>query len=218
MSDDLLRKIDDYVADQFAPVDSTLETALKDAAEAGLPEIHVSASEGKLLYLLVKMVNARRILEIGTLGGYSTIWLARALPENGKLISLELSDKHAEVARKNIQRAGLSEKVEIRVGPATNSLDQILRMEESPFDVAFIDADKASYPQYLERCMKLLRPGGLILGDNCLRRVTHEIADNPDSRGIQQFNETLAGDPRLESIVVPIIRHKIDGLAIARVK
>jgi predicted O-methyltransferase YrrM len=214
----LLRDIDAYVEDLCLAPDDVLVQALKDAEAGGLPQINVSASEGKLLYLLAKMNGARRILEIGTLGAYSTIWLARALPTGGKLISLELSEKHATVARKNVARAELSNKVEIRVAPAVQSLDKMIAAGEPPFDVVFIDADKVSYPAYLERALKLVHSGSLILGDNCLRRVVLEVAQDADARGIRAFNETLARDPRLEAIIIPIVRHSIDGLAIARVK
>jgi caffeoyl-CoA O-methyltransferase len=219
MADDkLLRDIDAYVEELCLSPDDVLVQALNDAEAGGLPQINVSASEGKLLYLLAKMNGARRILEIGTLGAYSTIWLARALPPDGKLISLELSEKHAAVARKNVARAELSDKVEIRVAPAVQSLDKMIAAGEPLFDVVFIDADKASYPAYLERALKLVHSGSLILGDNCLRRVVLEVAQDADARGIRAFNETLARDPRLETIIIPIVRHSIDGLAIARVK
>jgi predicted O-methyltransferase YrrM len=166
-----LRAIDAYVEGLCVPADPVMAQALKDADEAGLPQINVSSCEGKLLLLLGKMAGAKRILEIGTLGGFSTTWLARSLPADGKLISLELMDKHAQVARKNIERAGLKDKVEIRVAPALASLDEMIAAKEPAFDVIFIDADKAGYPAYLERAFKLVHPGSLILGDNALSRV-----------------------------------------------
>jgi caffeoyl-CoA O-methyltransferase len=216
--DKVLRDIDAYVERLCSVNDPVLEQALKDADAAGLPQINVSPSEGKLICLLAKMSRARRILEIGTLGGYSTIWLARALPPDGKLISLELNEKHASVARKNVERAGFSGKVEIRIGAAAESLDRMIAAAEAPFDLVFVDADKRSYPAYLERVLKLVQPGSVILGDNCLRRVVLEVADDADARGIRKFNEMLASDARLETIIIPIVRHSIDGLAIARVK
>lgn len=213
----LLRKIDDYVAGLFAPPDEALEAALRDSREAGLPEINVSASEGKLLQMLVEISRAQRILEIGTLGGYSAINFARALPDDGSLISLELEERHAEVARQNVDRAGLSDKVEIRVGDARDALAGLVENGEGPFDLIFIDADKEGYPEYLDWSLRLSRPGTLILGDNAIREGSVIDADDPTSHAVREFNEKLAKDPRLSAIVLPLIRERIDGLAIARV-
>src|ERR1700680_755776 len=143
---DLFTILDRYIDDLFVPCDDVLTAALEEARKACLPEINVSPGQGKFLYLLAKIVGARRILEIGTLGGYSTIWLARALPEDGKLVTLELEAKHAEVATANIERAGLSSKVEVRLGPAAESLSQLQEEGVEPFDFIFIDADKEGYP------------------------------------------------------------------------
>jgi caffeoyl-CoA O-methyltransferase len=204
----LLGEIDAYIEELFAPRDEALEAALKESRRAALPEIQVSPNEGVLLGLLAKMVGARRILEIGTLGGYSAIHLARALPEDGALISLEIDERHAQVARNNVERAGLQSKVEIRVGDARELLAALV----------FIDADKEGYPEYLEWAMRLSRPGSLILGDNAIRGGS--IIDPRDSsaRATREFNERLAEDPRLFSIVLPLIRERIDGLAIALVR
>src|SRR5215207_9441436 len=152
---ELLREIDTYVEDLFSPSDEILEAALRDSRRAGLPEINVSPNEGRLLQLLVEMVGARRMLEIGTLGGYSAIHFARALPEDGALVSLEIDEHHAGVARNNIERAGLSHKVEIRVGDAHELLASLVEGDEGPFDLVFIDADKEGYPEYLEWAMRL---------------------------------------------------------------
>ena len=212
----LLRRIDDYVADLYAPSDEALEAALRDSEEAGLPGINVSASEGKLLQMLVEISGARRILEIGTLGGYSAILLARALPDDGTLLSLELEERHAEVARNNVERAGLSDKVEVRVGDAKQGLEDLAQKGEA-FDLIFIDADKEGYPEYLDWSLRLSRPGTLILGDNAIREGSVIDPDDSTSTAMRLFNQKLAEDPRLSATVLPLIRDRIDGLAIARV-
>jgi predicted O-methyltransferase YrrM len=218
---DIFVAIDRYIDDLFAPEDDVLLSALAEAKAAGLPHIQVSASQGKFLYLLAKLVGARRILEIGTLGGYSTIWLGRALPEDGALVTLELERKHADVAAKNLTRAGLIGKTEIIVGPALQTLKGLVARGEAPFDLVFIDADKASYPQYLAEVMKLARPGGLILGDNVVRggAVLDPAHPDPNARGARAFNELIAHDERLEAVVLQQVGVKgHDGLAIARVR
>lgn len=213
----LLREIDGYVARLFAPRDGALEAALREAEKAGLPQINVSATEGKLLQMLVEISGARRILEIGTLGGYSAIYFARALPDDGTLLSLELEERHAEVARKNVERAGLSDKVEVRVGDARRSLGEIVENGEGPFDLIFIDADKEGYPEYLDWSLRLSRPGTLILGDNAIRDGSVIDPNDATSAAMREFNQKLAEDPRLSATVLPLIREVIDGLAIARV-
>lgn len=214
----LLTRIDDYVEDLFAPQDAALEAALRESQRAGLPEIQISPNEGKLLQLLAEMVGARRILEIGTLGGYSAINLARAMAEKGTLISLEIDERHAEVARENIERASLGEKVEIRVGDARELLAQLAENDEGPFDLVFIDADKEGYPEYLEWSMRLSRPGSLILADNTIRGGSVLDPRDESARATRDFNAKIANDPRLSAIVVPLIRERVDGLAIARVR
>jgi len=214
---ELLREIDAYVEDLFSPSDEVLEAALRDSRRAGLPEINVSPNEGRLLQLLVEMAGARRVLEIGTLGGYSAIHFARALPDEGAMISLEIDEHHAGVARNNIERAGLSEKVEIRVGDANELLADLIEDDEDPFDVIFIDADKESYPGYLDASLRLVRPGSVILGDNTIRGGTVLDPQDATARATREFNERIARDPRLSGIVLPLIRERIDGLTIARV-
>jgi predicted O-methyltransferase YrrM len=214
---ELLREIDTYVEDLFAPSDDILEAALRDSRRAGLPEINVSPNEGRLLQLLTEISGARRILEIGTLGGYSAIQFARALPDDGALISLEIDEHHAGVARNNIDRAGLSAKVEIRVGDAHKLLASLIEEEESPFDMIFIDADKVSYPAYLDASLQLVRPGSLILGDNTIRGGTVLDPKDATAQATREFNERIARDQRLSSIALPLIRERIDGLTIARV-
>ena len=213
----LLGEIDDYVEGLFAPQDEALEAAVRESRQAGLPEIQVSPNEGKLLRLLAEIAGARRILEIGTLGGYSAIHFGRALPEDEKLISLEIDERHAEVARENVERAGLGGRVEIRVGDARELLAALVENGEGPFDLVFIDADKEGYPEYLEWAMKLTRPGSLILGDNAIRNGSVLDPTDGSSRAMREFNRRWAEDPRLSAIVLPLIRERIDGLAIARV-
>lgn len=214
---DLLRDIDVYIEELFAPSDEALEAALRDSKEAGLPEIQVSPNQGKLMRLLAGMSGARRILEIGTLGGYSAIHLARALPEDGTLISLELDEHHAGVARKNLSRAGLDGKVEVRVGDAKGLLSKMVEEGAGPFDLIFIDADKEGYPEYLEWSLKLSRPGTVILADNTIRSGSVLDPQDESARAMREFNESLARDPRLSAILLPLIRERIDGIAIARV-
>lgn len=213
----LLSRIDGYIEGLFAPQDAALEAAARESRRAGLPEIQVSPNEGRLLQLLAELAGARRVLEIGTLGGYSAIHFGRALPVDGLLISLEIDARHAEVARKNVERAGLEEKVEIRVGDARDLLALLAEKDEDPFDLVFIDADKMGYPEYLEWSLRLTRPGSLILGDNTVRGGSILDPQDDSARAINEFNEKLAKDPRLSAIVVPLIRERVDGLAIARV-
>jgi predicted O-methyltransferase YrrM len=221
----LLVEVDQYIERLFVPADPVLEQALKIATEAGLPEIHVSPNEGKLLYLLAKLSGAKRVLEIGLLGGYSTIWLARAVAPQGKLVSLELDEKYIRVAGKNLELAGLRSIVDIRQGAAQDTLEKMVRAGEAPFDLVFIDANKDGYPVYLDYALKLTKPGSLILADNVIRRIADRMvsgekpgADDSMLEGIEEFNRKLAANPKLESIVVTVTREFVDGLAIARVK
>jgi predicted O-methyltransferase YrrM len=216
----LLLEIDHYIERLFVPRDFVFLQALRDAAAAGLPQINVSANEGKLLYLLARIAGAQRVLEIGLLGGYSTMWLARAIGPQGRLVTLEVDEKCVGVARKNLERAGFISRVEIRHGDAQVSLKQMVEAGEPPFDLVFIDADKPSYPVYLDYAMKLTHPGSLILADNVIRdgKVTETGGTDKLVLGIQEFNRKLAANPKLETIVVTVTREGIDGLAIARVK
>jgi caffeoyl-CoA O-methyltransferase len=214
----LLGEIDTYIEELFAPRDEALDAALEESRRAGLPEIQISPNEGVLLAVLAQIAGARRILEIGTLGGYSAIHFARALPEDGALISLEIDERHAEVARNSVKRAGLEGKVEIRVGDAKVLLARVVEREEGPFDLVFIDADKEGYPEYLEWALRLSRPGSLILADNTIRGGSVIDPKDDSARATREFNEKLAEDPRLFGIVLPLIRERIDGLAIALVR
>ena len=214
---DLARRVDQYIEALLVPPDAAQEQGLRDAATAGLPDIAVSANEGKLIHLLARLVQASRILEIGTLGGFSTTWLARALPPTGRLVTLELEARHAQVARANLARAGVAERVEVRVGPAAASLRAMIAGREDPFDLVFIDADKESYPEYLDLSLQLAHPGTVILADNVIRngRVLDASPTDGMAAGARAFNARLASHPRLDSIILPIIRDNLDGLSIS---
>ena len=216
----LLKQIEDYIGNLFVPPDAALEQNLKEADAAGLPAIAVAPDQGRLIYILAKISGATRILEIGTLGGYSTTLLARALPKDGKLITLEMSPAHAAVARKNLDRAGVGELVEIRVGRAGDTLSRMIEVGEQPFDLVFIDADKAGYVGYLNQVLQLSHPGTVILGDNLIRHgdVLQETPPDEMAVGVKAFNALIATHPRLESILLPILKSKVDGMSISRVK
>jgi predicted O-methyltransferase YrrM len=221
VNEDLLEQVDQYIEDVFVPPDAALEQNLIDAEAAGLPAIAVSPAQGRMMYLLAKMSGAKRILEIGTLGGYSTTLLARALPKNGKVVSLELSPAHAVVARKNLERAGVSDLVDIRVGRAGDTLSKMITSGEEPFDFVFIDADKTGYVGYLNQVLQLSRSGTVILGDNLIRHgavLPGFASPDADAVGVKAFNELIASHPRLESILLPILKNKVDGMSISRVK
>jgi caffeoyl-CoA O-methyltransferase len=215
--DSLLLRIDSYIEELFAPPDPALERVLRRSQRLGLPEIHVSPNEGKLIRLLAEIAGARRILEVGTLGGYSTIHLARALPEDGSLVSLELNERYAEVARQNLAETELDDRVEVRVGDARELLASMVQEGTEPFDLVFIDADKGGYPEYLEWSLRLSRPGSLILADNTIRGGSVIDSTDESARAAHEFNENLARDPRLSALILPLIRERVDGLAIARV-
>ncbi|MFJ3819982.1 O-methyltransferase [Streptomyces nodosus] len=212
--------VDAYFTTLLAPDDEALTEALRDSDAAGLPQIAVSPNQGKLLHLLARIQGARRVLEIGTLGGYSTIWLARALPEDGRLITLEYSAVHAEVARRNLDRAGLGEIAQVRVGPALESLPKLAEEHPEPFDLVFIDADKVNNPQYVEWSLRLTRPGGLIILDNVVRggRVTDPDSEDLSVRGTRAALELIASHPRLSGTAIQTVGTKgYDGFALARV-
>jgi predicted O-methyltransferase YrrM len=216
MSQELWTAVDRYYSDLLVPADPMLEAASRASDEAGLPAIAVSAAQGKLLMLLAQALGARKILEIGTLGAYSTIWLARGLAEGGQLITLEADPKHAEVARSNIARADLSGVVEVRLGKALETLPGV----EGPFDLVFIDADKVSYPEYFSWAVKLSRAGSLIVADNVVRKgaVIDRESSDANVRGVRRFNELVAADRRVTATVIQTVGSKgYDGFAIARV-
>jgi predicted O-methyltransferase YrrM len=212
--------VDNYIQEKLLPADTILESALKTSDAGGLDPIQVSPTQGKFLHLLAKVQGARRILEIGTLGGYSTLWLARALPPGGRLITLEINPKHAEVAQANIERAGLADAVEIRLGPASQTLGRLVSENAAPFDFIFIDADKESYPEYLAWALQLSRPGTVILVDNAVRKG--EIADSastdPRVKGTQGAYDWLAGEPRVSATAIQTVGSKgYDGFILALV-
>ncbi len=211
--------VDDYISDLFIPSDPVLDAALQDSTAAGLPAMNVAPNQGKLLMLLAMSHGAKTILEIGTLGGYSTIWLARALPPDGHLITLELNPAYAEIARNNIARTGLADKVEVRVGPANDSLAE-LAAQKADFDLIFIDADKPGNPEYLTWSLKLSHKGTLIIGDNVVREgaVVDAASTNASVQGIRRFNEMLAAEPRVTVTEIQTVGSKgYDGFALALV-
>lgn len=212
--------VDSYLDDLLCPVDAALTAALGSSAAAGLPPISVTATQGKLLYLLAQIAGARNILEIGTLGGYSTLWLARALPPDGHLITLELESKQAEVACANFARAGLADRIELRLGPALETLPQLYAEKRAPFDFIFLDADKERYPEYLAWSLRLSRPGSLLVADNVVREgeVIDPASSDPRVQGARRFNRMLASDPRLSATILQTVGSKgYDGLALAQV-
>jgi predicted O-methyltransferase YrrM len=218
--EELVQRIDGYIESVFVGDDPVLAANIENADRAGLPHINVSANQGKFLYLLARIAGARRILEVGTLGGYSSTWLARALPDDGRLITLEYSGVHAETARKNLSAAGLDGIVEVRVGDAGLSMTAMIGAGESAFDFIFIDADKTGYVKYLDLALQLSRPGTVIVADNVIRNgaVIEEHPADANDRGAKSYNNAVASHPRLESIALPMIRNEIDGIAISVVK
>ncbi|EPD58689.1 O-methyltransferase [Streptomyces sp. HGB0020] len=212
--------VDDYFTTQLSPNDEALDAAVRESEAAGLPRVAVTAPQGKFLQLLAQIQGARTILEIGTLGGYSTIWMARALPTSGRLISLEYSARHAEIATRNIARAGLERIAEVRVGPALESLPKLADENPAPFDLVFIDADKGNNPQYVEWALRLTRSGSLIVVDNVVRqgRVTDADSTDPDVVGSRAAIELIARHPRLTGTALQTVGSKgHDGFALARV-
>ncbi|MEH1842790.1 MAG: O-methyltransferase [Nostoc sp.] len=220
MTQELWTEVDRYITDLLVPSDPVLDAALQASDAAGLPPHNVSPNQGKLLMLLALIHKARTILEIGTLGGYSTIWLARALPADGHLITLESNPQHAEVARDNIARAGLAHLVEVRVGRAIDTLPQLANEEYNPFDLIFIDADKPSNPEYFAWALKLSRQGSLIIADNVVRNgaVIEVNSDDPNVQGVRRFNELLSAQARVSATAIQTVGNKgYDGFAIALV-
>ena len=221
-ADEKWTAIDRYLSDLFVGSDAALDAALEASRAAGLPNISVSPNEGKLLHLVARLCGARRILEIGTLGGYSTIWLARALPPapDGRLITLEYRPEAADVARSNIARAGLSDRVEVRVGRALDTLPQIESENLGPFDLIFIDADKVHNPDYLAWSLRLSRVGTVIVADNVVRggEVLDAASDDPNVRGTRRLHELLAAEPRIIATALQTVGSKgHDGFAVALV-
>jgi len=221
MSQELWSQVDSYIAERLMPPDPALDAALAANKAAGLPAIDVSPPQGKLLNFFARMIGARRVLEIGTLGGYSTIWLARALPPDGVVVTLEALPAHAETARKNIERAGLTARVDLRVGPALETLPLLASEGGAPFDLIFIDADKRGNPDYLDWAKKLSRPGSLIVVDNVVRHgaLIDPARDDADIQGIRRFFDLLAEDPNLSATAIQTVGSKgWDGFALVLVE
>lgn len=221
MSEERWKEVDDYLARQLVANDPTLEAVLAANQSAGLPAYDVSPLQGKLLYILARAIGARRILEIGTLGGYSTIWLARALGPDGIVVTLEANPHHAQVARENFARAAVLEKVELIVGPALDSLPILEQRQKVEFDLIFIDADKVNTANYLSWSLKLARSGALIITDNVVRNgaITDDQSPDPSVRGVQQFFRSLAAAPSLGATAIQTVGSKgWDGFAIAVVE
>ncbi len=221
LNQESLEKTDRYISALLAPEDDALQAVVQSLTEAGMPQISVSANQGKFLQMLAVLCNARRILELGTLGGYSTIWMARGLPDDGTLVSIELDPDYAAVAQKNIARAGVSSRVDIRVGNALKLLPELIRAGELPFDMIFIDADKPPLTEYFHLALQLSRPGTLIVADNVIREGKVLDPDSPDEKvqGVQRFNQMLAGDSRVTATILQTVGVKEwDGMALAVVK
>lgn len=211
--DELWTAVDGYFDGALSPSDPALEAALKATQAGGLPNIQVSAAQGKQLHLLARAIGARRILEVGTLGGYSTIWLARALPADGQLITCELDPHHAEVARVNLANAGVADRVDVRVGPALDTLPNL----QGPFDLSFIDADKASNADYFKHALRMSRPGALIIVDNVVRggRVL-DAAGDTNVQGVRRLVDTVAAEPRVSATTIQTVGAKgYDGFLLA---
>lgn len=209
--------VDEYLGGLLLPPDPILVAAIKAGLDAGLPQIQVSPVQGKLLYLLARIQGARKILEIGTLGGYSTIWLGRALPRDGRLISIEISERHAEVARANLRLAGLDAIAEVRVGSALECLPLLEAEKAGPFDFVFIDADKENNPEYLSWALKLSRPGTVIVVDNVVRdgTVIDRTVNGPTIEGVRRMLEMVAREPRLDATALQMVGLKgYDGYAV----
>jgi predicted O-methyltransferase YrrM len=221
MTSDPWTAVDEHLTGTLLAPDPALDAALADSAAAGLPPINVAPNQGKLLSLLVGIAGARRVLEVGTLGGYSTIWLARGLPPDGALVTLELEPGNADVARRNLDRAGVGPMVEIRVGPAADTLADLVDEGVEPFDLVFLDADKAGYPTYLERSLQLSRPGTVIVADNVVRRgaVLDAESTDPNVQGVRRLLEAAGSDPRLDATAIQTVGTKgHDGFALLVVR
>ena len=220
MTEDLWTAVDEYISGQLAPGDAALNGALEASAAAGLPAINVSPNQGKLLHIFARLVAARSILEIGTLGGYSTIWMARGLTPGGRLVTLEADLRHAELARRNIEGAGLQNLVDVRVGKALDLLPQVEADGLGPFDLTFIDADKANTPGYFTWALKLARIGALIVVDNVVRKgaVADPATRDPDVRGMQRFFEMAAAERRVTATAIQTVGGKgYDGFSVVLV-
>lgn len=220
MSQQTWSAVDDYITQQLIGDDPVLEAAIEDSSAAGLPAIAVTAPQGRLLQMLARIHRARNILEVGTLGGYSTIWLARALPPDGQLITLELQAGYAAVAAANVERAGLAGLIKIKVGPAIDSLRELIDEHRDPFDLVFIDADKASTPAYFQAALQMSRPGTIIIVDNVVRdgQLADPHTSDPGAQGMRRFHELLAAEGRVTATTIQTVGDKgYDGFTMVLV-
>lgn len=218
---DLFGKVDDYIRELVGQEDEALAAAANSVGENGIPPIAVSANQGKFLHVMALAVGAKKILEIGTLAGYSTLWMAKALPPDGRIISLEFDPRHAEVARRNIARAGVADRVEVRVGKAIELLPRLLQEQAGPFDMIFIDADKPPYKEYYEWAIRLSRKGTLIIADNVIREGRVLDANSTDEmvQGARRFNEAMSKNPATVGTIIQNVGAKVhDGMAVMVVK
>jgi len=221
MDQELFGKVDHYISEMLAPEDEVLKETIKSLDDANMPQISVTANQGKFLQVIARMCNAKRVLELGTLAGYSTIWMARSLPESGKIVTVEFDPHHASVAKQNIEKAGLSDKVDIRVGKAMDVMLQLKEAKEEPFDLIFIDADKPPYAAYFEMALTLSRSGTVIICDNVIRegKVLDEHSDDDRVVGVQRLNKMLASNENVTATILQTVGVKeYDGMAIAVVK
>jgi predicted O-methyltransferase YrrM len=215
---DIWKKVDSFFTDALIPADPALDSAIAANRKADLPAIDVTPLQGRFLELMIRATGARRVLEIGTLGGYSTIWMARAVGSRGRVVTLELDSRHAKIAQHNLDQADIGGCVDLRVGPASEALAALAAEGSEPFDFVFIDADKAGYPDYIQWSLKLSRPGTMIIADNVVRdgKVINPADPDPNIQGVRSFTELIAAEPRLSSTVLQTVGSKgYDGFAIA---
>jgi predicted O-methyltransferase YrrM len=218
MNTEIFSKVDNYISRLLAQEDKFLTDTIKSLDTEGIPQHSVSANQGKFLQVMMMACNAKRVLELGTLGGYSTIWIARALPDNGKVITVEIDEHHREVAQKNIDNAGLSQKVELKIGKALDILPQIIANNKEPFDIIFIDADKPPYTEYFDYALQLSRPGTIIICDNVIRegKVIDKNSTDEKVQGVQRFNKMLSENKKVTATILQTVGVKeYDGMAIA---
>lgn len=221
MNQQFFESVDQYISNLFHDEDDCLKATEQSIIESGIPQISISPNQGKFLYLIAKLSKAKKILEVGTLGGYSTIWMARALPQDGKMITLEIEEKHAKVAQQNFDRCGLASKIDVRLGKAIELMPMLEQEGAGPFDMIFIDADKPPYTEYFHWALKLSRPGTLIIADNVIREGKVLLDESPDEMvaGVKRFNTFLAQCSEVEATIFQTVGSKEhDGMAMAIVK
>ncbi|TZF98930.1 O-methyltransferase (plasmid) [Chryseobacterium panacisoli] len=218
MNQQLFEKVDQYISNLVAPEDSFLQETIQSLDDASMPQISITPTQGKFLQVMMLMCKAKRVLELGTLGAYSTIWMARAIPSDGKVITIEYDPHHADIASRNIAKAGLSDQIDLRVGKAMDLLKELIAANEDPFDFIFIDADKPPYTEYFELALKLSHPGTVIVCDNIIRegKVLDENTNDERVMGVQRFNKMLASNPKVTATIMQTVGAKeYDGMSIA---